>query len=32
MKAVIYEAFNQRPKLVHLPDPAPEPHGVVVKV
>ncbi len=32
MKAVLYEAFNQRPKLVSLPDPAPEPHGVVVKV
>ena len=32
MKAVLYEAFNQRPKLVSLPDPAPETHGVVVKV
>lgn len=32
MKAVLYEAFNQRPKLVTLPDPAPEPHGVVLQV
>ncbi|MFC4297234.1 zinc-dependent alcohol dehydrogenase family protein [Castellaniella hirudinis] len=32
MKAVLFEAFNQRPKLVNLPDPAPEPHGVVLKV
>jgi len=32
MKAVLFEAFNERPKLVQLPDPAPAPHGVVVKV
>ena len=32
MKAVLFEAFNQRPKLVQLSDPTPEPHGVVVKV
>lgn len=32
MKAVLYEAFGERPKLVTVPDPAPEPHGVVVKV
>lgn len=32
MKAVLFEAFNQRPKLVNLPDPSPEPHGVVLKV
>lgn len=32
MKAVMYEAFNERPKLVSLPDPSPEPHGVVLKV
>jgi len=32
MKAVMFEAFNERPKLVNLPDPSPEPHGVVVKV
>ena len=32
MRAVIYEAFNERPKLVSLPDPSPETHGVVLKV
>jgi alcohol dehydrogenase len=32
MKAVMFEAFNERPKLVRLPDPAPESHGVVIKV
>jgi alcohol dehydrogenase len=32
MKAVMYEAFGERPTLVRLPDPSPEPHGVVVKV
>ena len=32
MRAVIFEAFNERPKLVSLPDPSPEPHGVVLKV
>lgn len=32
MKAVLYEAFNQRPELVTLPDPAPEPHGVVIRL
>ena len=32
MKAVMYEAFGERPNLVTLPDPSPEPHGVVVKV
>ncbi|HPD91528.1 MAG TPA: zinc-dependent alcohol dehydrogenase family protein [Pararhodobacter sp.] len=32
MKAVLYEAFNQRPKLVMVPDPAPQPHGVVVRL
>jgi len=32
MKAVMYEAFNERPKLVDLPDPSPEHHGVVLKV
>ncbi|HEX7643884.1 MAG TPA: zinc-dependent alcohol dehydrogenase family protein [Noviherbaspirillum sp.] len=32
MKAVMFEAFNEPPKMVTLPDPAPEPHGVVVKV
>jgi alcohol dehydrogenase len=32
MKAVLYEAFSTPPKMVSVPDPTPEPHGVVVKV
>jgi alcohol dehydrogenase len=32
MKAVLYEAFSQPPKLTNVPDPAPEAHGVVVRV
>lgn len=32
MKAVMFEAFNARPTLATLPDPRPEPHGVVLKV
>ncbi|WP_370205934.1 zinc-dependent alcohol dehydrogenase family protein [Pararhodobacter marinus] len=32
MKAVLFEAFREAPKLVTLPDPTPEPHGVVLKV
>lgn len=32
MKAVLFEKFQQAPKLVTLPDPTPEPHGVVIKV
>ncbi|MEM5471246.1 zinc-dependent alcohol dehydrogenase family protein [Hoeflea sp. AS60] len=32
MKAILYEAFSAPPKLVSLPDPTPEPHGVVVEV
>lgn len=32
MKAILYEAFSQPPQLVNLPDPAPEPHGVVIEV
>jgi alcohol dehydrogenase len=32
MRAVLYTAFNERPQLVSLPDPSPEPHGVVLKV
>ena len=32
MKAVLYEAFAETPKLTSVPDPTPEPHGVVVKV
>lgn len=32
MKAVLYEAFGRRPELVTVPDPAPEPDGVVLRV
>lgn len=32
MKAVLYETFAQAPKLATVPDPAPEAHGVVLKV
>jgi len=32
MKAVLYEAFRETPKLVTLPDPEPERHGVVLQV
>lgn len=32
MKAVLYEAFGAQPQLVTVPDPEPEPHGVVVRV
>jgi alcohol dehydrogenase len=32
MKAVLYEVFSAPPKLVTVPDPTPENHGVVVKV
>jgi len=32
MKAVLYETFAQAPKLVTVPDPTPEAHGVVLKV
>jgi alcohol dehydrogenase len=32
MKAVLYEAFSQAPKLVTLPDPAPDRNGVVIGV
>jgi alcohol dehydrogenase len=32
MKAVLYETFSALPKLVDVPDPSPEPHGVVVRV
>ena len=32
MKAVIYETFGTPPRLRTLPDPAPSPTGVVVKV
>lgn len=32
MKAVLFETFAQAPKLATVPDPVPEPHGVVLKV
>ncbi|MCJ9427913.1 zinc-dependent alcohol dehydrogenase family protein [Kordiimonas marina] len=32
MKAVLYEAFSKPPHLTTVPDPTPEPHGVVVQV
>ena len=32
MKAVLYEAFSEHPRVVSVSDPTPEPHGAVVKV
>lgn len=32
MKAVVYEAFGEKPKIQNVADPRPEPHGVVIKV
>ena len=32
MKAVLYEAFSEPPRIVNVPDPKPELHGVIVKV
>lgn len=32
MKAVVYEAFSQPPRLMNVEDPTPERHGVVVQV
>ncbi|MGA2486866.1 MAG: zinc-dependent alcohol dehydrogenase family protein [Roseiarcus sp.] len=32
MKAVLYEAFSQPPKLANVPDPTPAAHGVVLRV
>tara|TARA_R110000737_G_C14590737_1_gene487470 strand:+ start:93 stop:1133 length:1041 start_codon:yes stop_codon:yes gene_type:complete len=32
MKAVLFEKFQQAPKLVSVQDPTPEPHGVVIRV
>ncbi|BCB09797.1 alcohol dehydrogenase [Vreelandella venusta] len=32
MKAVVFEQFSAPPQILQLPDPTPEPHGVVVKV
>jgi alcohol dehydrogenase len=32
MKAVFYERFREPPTIRNVPDPAPSPHGVVIKV
>jgi alcohol dehydrogenase len=32
MKAVVFEQFSTPPSIQQVPDPTPEPHGVVVKV
>jgi alcohol dehydrogenase len=32
MKAVLYEGFRETPRLANVPDPTPEPDGVVLKV
>jgi alcohol dehydrogenase len=32
MRAVVYEAFRAPPRLMNVPDPTPQTHGVVVKV
>lgn len=32
MKAMYYERYGERPEIRTLPDPVPEPHGVVIKV
>jgi alcohol dehydrogenase len=32
MKAVVYDAFSATPQMKKVPDPAPEAHGVVIKV
>ncbi len=32
MRAVVYEAFGQRPSVRELPDPAPAPDGAVIRV
>lgn len=32
MKALLYEAFSEPPRIANVPDPKPEAHGVVVKV
>jgi len=31
MKAVVYEAFGERPAIRTVPDPTPDPHGVVIR-
>ncbi len=32
MRAVLYEAFGAMPAVTTVPDPAPDPHGVVIRV
>ena len=32
MRAMVFEAFGSQPKIASLPDPIPEPDGVVIKV
>lgn len=32
MKAVVYESFSATPRIQNVPDPTPQPHGVVLKV
>ena len=32
MRALVYEAFQERPRIQAVPDPSPEPHGVVIRV
>lgn len=32
MRALMYEAYNEPPRIVTIEDPRPEPHGVVIKV
>jgi alcohol dehydrogenase len=32
MRAVVYEAFGQPPSVATVPDPAPPPHGAVIRV
>lgn len=32
MRAVLYESFATEPKVVHVDDPTPAPHGVVIEV
>jgi alcohol dehydrogenase len=32
VRALVYEAFQERPRIQAVPDPSPEPHGVVIRV
>jgi len=31
MKAVLFDVFGSAPRLADVPDPPPEPHGVVIR-